>query len=225
MNSAYRSALSPRTANDYHGRRCDQKSRKRKSYDECLIVDDFAIGAESSRVLLDRMIYFSNRTILVFEHKRVPFGSLFSSLISTALMIPIPIPIPTPSTSFAQSRLPPEVNRILYVRNLPFKISAEELYGIFGKYGAVYQIRLGDRRDTRGTAFVIYEDIFDAKAAVDHLSGFNVGGRYLVVLYYQPAKFERRQDAEDKQKELEELRRQVKAKKASIAAKEASEGQ
>ena len=171
------------------------------------------------------MIYFSNRTILVFEHKRVPFGSLFSSLISTALMIPIPIPIPTPSTSFAQSRLPPEVNRILYVRNLPFKISAEELYGIFGKYGAVYQIRLGDRRDTRGTAFVIYEDIFDAKAAVDHLSGFNVGGRYLVVLYYQPAKFERRQDAEDKQKELEELRRQVKAKKASIAAKEAFEGQ
>lgn len=82
----------------------------------------------------------------------------------------------------------------------------------------MYQVRLGDRRDTRGTAFVVYEDIYDAKAAVDHLSGFNVGGRYLVVLYYQPAKFERRQDAEDKQKELEELRRQVKVKKAAIAA-------
>lgn len=54
-----------------------------------------------------------------------------------------------------QSRLPPEVNRILYVRNLPFRISAEELYEIFGKYGAVYQIRLGEKnRDTRGTAFV-----------------------------------------------------------------------
>lgn len=75
------------------------------------------------------------------------------------------------------------MNRILYVRNLPFKITAEELYAIFGKYGAVYQIRLGDRnKDTRGTAFVVYEDIYDAKAAVDHLSGFNVGGRYLVVL-------------------------------------------
>jgi hypothetical protein len=47
------------------------------------------------------------------------------------------------------------VNRILYVRNLPFKISSEELYDIFGKYGAVYQIRLGDKsKDTRGTAFV-----------------------------------------------------------------------
>ena len=125
---------------------------------------------------------------------------------------------PSSSSHPLQSRLPPEVNRILYVRNLPFKITAEELYDIFGKYGAVYQVRLGDRRDTRGTAFVVYEDIYDAKAAVDHLSGFNVGGRYLVVLYYQPAKFERRQDAEDKQKELEELRRQVKVKKAAIAA-------
>ena len=77
-----------------------------------------------------------------------------------------------------QSRLPPEVNRILYVRNLPFTMTAEELYGIFGKYGAVYQIRLGEKsKDTRGTAFVVYEDIYDAKAAVDHLSGFNVAGK------------------------------------------------
>ena len=69
------------------------------------------------------------------------------------------------------------------------------MYDIFGKYGAIFQIRLGDRKDTRGTAFVVYEgewmletysvylsaiiksdnnfvaDIYDAKAAVDHLSG------------------------------------------------------
>lgn len=43
----------------------------------------------------------------------------------------------------------------------------------------------------RGTAFVVYEDIFDAKNACDHLSGFNVCGRYLVVLYYQPHKVKR----------------------------------
>lgn len=110
------------------------------------------------------------------------------------------------------------MNRILYVRNLPFQISAEELYSIFGKYGAVHQIRLGDKsKDTRGTAFVVYEDIYDAKAAVDHLSGFNVGGRYLVVLYYQPAKFQKREQAQQQKEELEELRRQVKAKKAALA--------
>jgi pre-mRNA branch site protein p14 len=32
--------------------------------------------------------------------------------------------------------------------------------------------------------FVVYEDIFEAKNAFDHLSGFNVAGRYLIVLYY-----------------------------------------
>ena len=42
----------------------------------------------------------------------------------------------------ARGRLPPEVNRILYVRNLPFGISTEELFELFGKYGAVRQIRL-----------------------------------------------------------------------------------
>ena len=46
----------------------------------------------------------------------------------------------------------------------------------------------GNANDTRGTAYVAYEDIFDAKNACDHLSGFNVCNRYLVVLYYQPTK-------------------------------------
>lgn len=67
------------------------------------------------------------------------------------------------------------------------------MYDIFGKYGPIRQIRLyffifnnrGNTKETRGTAYVIYHDIYDAKNAVEHLSGFNVGGRYLVVLYYQ----------------------------------------
>ncbi len=32
--------------------------------------------------------------------------------------------------------------RILYVRNLPFNINSEEMYEIFGKYGAIRQIRV-----------------------------------------------------------------------------------
>jgi pre-mRNA branch site protein p14 len=46
----------------------------------------------------------------------------------------------------------------------------------------------GTINETKGTAFVVYEDIYDAKKAVDHLSGFNVAGRYLICLYYQPGK-------------------------------------
>ena len=107
----------------------------------------------------------------------------------------------------ANLRLPPEVNRALYVRNLPFKITSEEMYDIFGKFGAIRQIRLGNAQDTRGTAFVVYEDIYDAKSAVDHLSGFNVAGRYLVVLYYQMNKMQKRRDLEKEQKELEEMKK------------------
>ena len=35
---------------------------------------------------------------------------------------------------------------------------------------------------------MVYEDIYDAKTAVDHLSGFNVANRYLIVLYYNTSK-------------------------------------
>ena len=106
-------------------------------------------------------------------------------------------------------RLPPEVNRVLYVRNLPYKITGEEMYDIFGKYGALRQVRLGNAADTRGTAFVVYEDIYDAKNAVDHLSGFNVCGRYLVVLFYQQTKMQKRLDTEREAAELAEMRRRL----------------
>lgn len=103
------------------------------------------------------------------------------------------------------ARLPPEVNRVLYVRNLPFNITADEMYDIFGKYGAIRQIRVGNAKDTRGTAFVVYEDIYDAKNAVDHLSGFNVANRYLIVLYYQQAKLTKKLDQKKKEEELTKI--------------------
>eukprot|EP00301_Raphidiophrys_heterophryoidea_P019538 c4453_g1_i1.p1 GENE.c4453_g1_i1~~c4453_g1_i1.p1 ORF type:complete len:138 (+),score=36.87 c4453_g1_i1:1-414(+) len=106
----------------------------------------------------------------------------------------------------ANVRLPPDVNRVLWIRNLPFRITPEELYDIFGKYGPIRQIRTGNRADTRGTAFVVYEDIFDAKNAVDHLSGFNVCGRYLVVLYYQPNKLNKKIDVAKQREGLQKLR-------------------
>lgn len=106
----------------------------------------------------------------------------------------------------ANVRLPPEVNRILYVRNLPYKITAEEMYDIFGKYGAIRQIRIGTTSDTKGTAYIVYEDIFDAKNACDHLSGFNVCNRYLVVLYYNPNRQFKKRDAGKKQEQINTMK-------------------
>ncbi|CAE7221384.1 SF3B6 [Symbiodinium sp. CCMP2592] len=104
-------------------------------------------------------------------------------------------------------RLAPEVNRILYVRNLPYKISADELYDIFGKYGSIRQVRRGNGPETRGTCFVVYDDIYDAKNAMDHLSGFNVAGRYLVLLYYNPFKMQAKVDAKVKRDDIERLKK------------------
>ncbi|KAK2983397.1 hypothetical protein RJ640_016021 [Escallonia rubra] len=69
----------------------------------------------------------------------------------------------------------------------------------------IRQIRIGTSKDTRGTAFVVYEDIYDAKTAVDHLSGFNVANRYLIVLYYQQAKMSKKFDQCKKDEELTKL--------------------
>lgn len=107
---------------------------------------------------------------------------------------------------FTNTRLPPEVNKVLYVRNLPFKITAEEMYDIFGKYGPIRQIRIGTSPETRGTAFVVYEDIYDAKNAVDHLNGFNVCNRYLIVLYYQQNKMNAKAEVQKKKQEINNLK-------------------
>lgn len=108
------------------------------------------------------------------------------------------------SSSNQVVRLPPEVNRVVYVRNLPFKIAPKDLYEIFGKYGPIRQIRRGVNAETKGTAFVIFDDIFDAKEAVSKLNGFQVGGRYLILQYYQPQKAAERQAqlAEQKKREM-----------------------
>ena len=74
-------------------------------------------------------------------------------------------------------RLAPDVNRILYVRNLPYKMTGEDLYEVFGQFGTIRQIRASNKPETKGTAFVVFDDIFDAKTAVENLTGFNVLGR------------------------------------------------
>lgn len=50
-------------------------------------------------------------------------------------------------------------SRILFIKNVSYQTTGSDLYDLFGKYGAIRQIRLGDdqAKKTKGTAFVVYE--------------------------------------------------------------------
>jgi pre-mRNA branch site protein p14 len=120
-------------------------------------------------------------------------------------------------------RLPARVNRIVYVRHLPYEVQAAEIYQVFGKYGAIRQVRVGvpENEKTRGTGFVVYEDIMDAKNAVEHLSGYNIGGRYIAVTYHKPASRQKRQktgDASAPSAATSALAARNKAKEAELEA-------
>ncbi|TGO56305.1 hypothetical protein BOTNAR_0226g00110 [Botryotinia narcissicola] len=84
-----------------------------------------------------------------------------------------------------------EVHRADDIWNNSYNVTPEELFDLFGKFGAIRQIRQGIATNTKGTAFVVYEDVTDSKTACDKLNGFNFQNRYLVVLYHQPEKMEK----------------------------------
>jgi pre-mRNA branch site protein p14 len=60
-----------------------------------------------------------------------------------------------------QTKLPPGANRILFVKNLNYQITGEDLYDLFGRYGSIRQIRIGNESKTKGTAFVVFDDVMD----------------------------------------------------------------
>lgn len=58
---------------------------------------------------------------------------------------------------------------------------------------------------------MVYEDITDAKNACDHLNGFNLMGRYLVILYFQANRVQKKAELRAKEEELAKLKQQLKA--------------
>ncbi|PQE14195.1 pre-mRNA branch site p14 protein [Rutstroemia sp. NJR-2017a BVV2] len=146
-------------------------------------------------------------------------------------------------------KLAPEVNRALFVKNLRcvdwcrrarydgyrdldsdellrtrvYNVTPEELFDLFGKFGAIRQIRQGIAANTKGTAFVVYEDVTDSKAACDKLNGFNFQNRYLVVvlmgrtvLYHQPEKMRQASNTSESIAARKESLEQLKAAHASM---------
>ncbi|RMY03187.1 hypothetical protein D0868_07591 [Hortaea werneckii] len=137
-----------------------------------------------------------------YRHQALSGGTLGIS--STSTLTPRPV-----QGMSRSGKLAPEVNRALFVKNLNFQVTPEELFDLFGRFGAIRQIRQGIANNTKGTAFVVFEDVMDAKSACDKLNGFNFQNRYLVVLYHQPEKMVKAQaDLAERQESLEKLKRE-----------------
>ncbi|XP_058807120.1 splicing factor 3B subunit 6-like [Phymastichus coffea] len=105
----------------------------------------------------------------------------------------------------SHARLQLQVNRTLYVRNLPCNITENEIYTIFGKHGSIDSIRLGRTSESIGTAFVVYEDVFHAQNAYDCLKGVRVSGQYLVIFYYRYNASTQRHDVGRLKKKIDKI--------------------
>jgi RNA recognition motif-containing protein len=75
------------------------------------------------------------------------------------------------------------MSKKLYVGNLPFTATEDEVSDLFSSYGTVETCELINDRDTgrpRGFGFVTMNED-DANAAIEALDGYEMGGRPLKV--------------------------------------------
>lgn len=76
------------------------------------------------------------------------------------------------------------MNSKLYVGNLPFSVTEEELREVFGAYGTLTDVSVITDRETgrpRGFGFITFETGETAQAAQAALDGSELGGRALRV--------------------------------------------
>lgn len=77
----------------------------------------------------------------------------------------------------------------IYVGNLPFKMTLEELSEMFEAFGSVADAVIINDRETgrsKGFGFIEMSEDQAAKAAIDALNGKDVGGRALTVNEARP---------------------------------------
>lgn len=77
----------------------------------------------------------------------------------------------------------------IYVGNLPYAITPDEVKGVFSAYGEVAAVRLVKDRETgraKGFGFVEMHDDAQGKAAIEAMNGQEIGGRKVVVNEARP---------------------------------------
>lgn len=81
-----------------------------------------------------------------------------------------------------------DVNR-LFVGNIPFRMTQDELYDLFAQAGGVASVHIPTDRETgrpRGFGFVQMDDDVGKDQAVQMFNGYSVSGRALVVNEARP---------------------------------------
>lgn len=80
------------------------------------------------------------------------------------------------------------MSKSIYVGNLPWAATEDQVRDLFAEYGNVISVKLVNDRETgraRGFGFVEMEDA-DADNAIESLDNFNFGGRTLRVNEAKP---------------------------------------
>jgi RNA recognition motif-containing protein len=91
----------------------------------------------------------------------------------------------------------------IYVTNLTYTTTEEELGQLFEPYGIVESVRIITDRDTgrsRGFGFVEMPDATEAQAAINGLNGTALGGRTLTVSEARPREERRPRDDGDRRR-------------------------
>lgn len=86
----------------------------------------------------------------------------------------------------------------IYVGNLSFEVTQDDLTGVFAEYGAVKRVQLPTDRESgrpRGFGFVEMETEAAETAAIDALDGFSWMGRALKVNKAKPREERSRPDS------------------------------
>ena len=77
----------------------------------------------------------------------------------------------------------------IYVGNLPFSTTQDQLQELFGQYGAIHKISIIIDRETgrsRGFGFVEMPNPDEGQTAIEALNGKEYGGRFLTVNEAKP---------------------------------------
>jgi len=84
---------------------------------------------------------------------------------------------------------PATEKRKLFVGNLPWSLSEQDISDAFGEYGTIEEVKIVLDRETgrsRGFGFVTYEESSAAEEAVENLNGVELAGREIRVSMSQP---------------------------------------